>query len=159
MTQKIDPVADAFETVEQNLATMRGCIEAIEDALDKSGNLDLLTELREAQKNHELYLTQLKHQIVESGNDRITLGEHEVTVSHPKSLIVSDPESFVATARRNGDLDDLFRAGVVQYNIDAKQIDRLEPAKKVRYKEFISEKELAVRVNIPAGLNGPSMGL
>lgn len=143
---------DCVTDVRDNLAVIRGCREAIEAALEEAGQLDLLTELQEAERVHGALLEELKHAARTSGSGRISLGDCDIVVATPVSQVVEDPSALIEVARRNGDYDVLVAAGVVKFDIDAKQIERLDGNVRARYAEFVTERAGTSRVTIPAAL-------
>lgn len=151
---KNDSVEACLEAVRDNLNVIQGCREAIDDILDEAGQSDLITELRAAEKIHPQLVEQLKQAARESGNDRIALGEGQgdIVVSTSRPQVVKDPAGFAEVAKRNGDYDILVSAGVLKIDVDAKQIERLDPRLRARYTEFVSEGQGVTRVLIPASL-------
>lgn len=147
---KSDPVITAYKALEQNLETIEGCRKAIEDILEENDRLDLLEELEHAQKIHPTLVSDLKNAARDSGEDLISLGEDiEIKVSTPRAKVVQDPNTFVETAKRNGDFEVLLQAGVIKTSVDARQLERADSRLQARYAEFVSEQAGTPRVMLP----------
>jgi len=70
------------------------------------------------------------------------------------SKTVIDVDTLIYEARERGDLDELFKFGVISYSGDAKQVDRLPDNLKCIYSEFVRTVEGAgaTRVTLPKEL-------
>lgn len=102
-------------------------------------------------KSNASKLSTMVADLLRQGKKSYRLLGYDFKVQVPKTTVV-DRGGMVEKARERGELAELLEYGVVFYEVNAEQLERLPGLLKAVYTEYVSKQDATPRVTIPEKL-------
>ena len=113
---------------------------------------DAVATLKDLEAKKPGLVSEAKKSLRDAGPGTTKLGDYTFRVASGGTKKVYDIDEVVEMAGERDHLDDLLRYGVLEYHVNATQMERLPPELRVIYGELYTETENTLRVTIPRNL-------
>lgn len=113
---------------------------------------DAVATLKDLEAKKPGLVSEAKKSLRVAGPGTTKLGDYTFRVASGGTKKVYDIDEVVEMAGERDHLDDLLRYGVLEYHVNATQMERLPPELRVIYGELYTETENTLRVTIPRNL-------